>query len=233
MDDATIMAFVDGELDGPARRAVETAMATDADLRGRVEQERALRRAVSEAFGGIVDEPVPLRLSRAVLRGGGGSLRPPPRVGRWAALAASLVVGVACGVAAGRGSAPAGLVAERGGEMRAAGPLAKALDRQLAEDAGGAIRIGLSFRDGGGRYCRTFQTRSDKALAGLACHDAGVWRVQAAVAAGAPAASPGYRTASSETPPLLLQAVEDSIRGEPLTADEETAARAAGWRSGR
>jgi hypothetical protein len=135
-----------------------------------------------------------------------------PRLGlpQWAAMAACLVLGVFAG--------------------RLALPTQTALDRQLssglaAED--GPIRIGLTFKDKVGRYCRTFQSDPDR-LAGLSCREGGRWRLQAA-AAFAPAAS-DYRTAGSGIPTAVLAAVDDLRAGDPLDAAAERAARDHGWK---
>jgi hypothetical protein len=90
------------------------------------------------------------------------------------------------------------------------------------------VRIGLTFRDGGGRYCRTFRSGPDR-LAGLACRDAGAWRVETATA-WTPAATPAYRTAGSDTPPAVLAAVDGALKGEVFDAAQEKAARDGGWR---
>ena len=47
IDDALLMAFVDGELDEVSRARVERAVAEDPDLRARLEQQQRLRDRLS------------------------------------------------------------------------------------------------------------------------------------------------------------------------------------------
>lgn len=106
-EDEDLQAYVDGRLDERRRAAVLQRLARDPDAAARVEQWRAQRLALRQAFGGIADEPVPARLREA--------LQPPPRrvVGRWAGVAASTVLALALGAVAGwslRGAADIGAV---------------------------------------------------------------------------------------------------------------------------
>lgn len=231
IDDATLMAYADGELDEAARAKVEAAIAADPALQARVAAHRELRATVAGAFAGVIDEPVPDRLA-AMLQPGAEVVdfaaarerreaRPAPRPWRqWAAIAATLVVGVLAGRTIEFGS-PA--IIARDGEFVAQGKLAEALDTDLAS-AGGMV--GLSFRNRAGDYCRTF---SADGIAGVACRDSGGWGVRTAVTA-APGAAGDYRMAGSETPPEVLRSVESMIDGEPLDAAAEAAARVRGWR---
>ncbi|MFN3514743.1 MAG: anti-sigma factor family protein [Phenylobacterium sp.] len=225
-DEATILAYVDGELDAAQAEAFETAMAADPDLAERVARHAELRQAVGGAFAEVLKEPVPERLAEAataavVVRphfGRLGAWGPP----QWAAMAACLVAGVFVG----RLLIEPSPFASRGGELLAQGALAGALESQLAAEPG-PIRIGLSFRDRQGAYCRTFAIEKD-ALAGLACKDGGGWAVR--IAAAYQAQSGEYRMAASAAPPAVLAAVDDAIAGEPLDGEAEAAARATGWR---
>ncbi|TAJ74846.1 MAG: anti-sigma factor [Phenylobacterium sp.] len=215
-----VMAYVDGELDDGARRAFEAEMTADPTLAAEVAAHRELAERLSEAYGPVVREAVPLRLDLAA-RTANDQAR--PRIGTWAAVAASLVVGVVAGRFA---LAPEPAIAV-GIELPARTELARALDRQLAAEPG-VVRIGITFRDAQGRYCRTFQSAADR-LAGLACRGDGRWRVTTATA-WTPAAGPDYRTAASGTPPEVLAAVDRALEGETLDASQEKAARDAGWR---
>ncbi|NEX94028.1 anti-sigma factor, partial [Caulobacter sp. 17J65-9] len=145
-----------------------------------------------------------------------------------AAMAACLVVGVTAG-ALWRGQGGA-LVRATDGGLTASGALDRALDRQLASEPGGVVKVGLSFRATDGGYCRTFRVEKGEGLAGLACREDGRWRVRLAAAVEPQAAQGGYRTAGTETPPEVLSAVEAIIAGAPLDAAGEKTARDAGWR---
>jgi hypothetical protein len=139
-------------------------------------------------------------------------------------MAACLVVGVLAGRMV---VPPPGPLVPRDGALVAHGELARALSTQLAAQDG-PVKVGLSFRAADGRYCRTFRDAPER-LAGLACRRGDAWAAEV-TAALAPAASPDYRTAGSETPPAVLATVDRLIAGAPLDAAQERAARDRGWR---
>jgi anti-sigma factor RsiW len=216
-----VMAYVDGELTPAARLAFEAEMAGDPALAAEVEAHRALGRTLSAAFGPVADEPLPLRLTMAAQAANdapGG-----PRLAWAAGMAASLVVGLLAGRYV---LAPEpGVVV--GAELGARTELARALEHGLAAQPG-VVRIGLTFRDRDGRWCRTFQSGADR-LAGLACRADGAWKVRLATG-WTPPDAPAYRTAASEAPPEVLSAVDRAAAGEVMDAAQERAARDAGWR---
>jgi hypothetical protein len=137
----------------------------------------------------------------------------------WGAIAASLALGLTIGL---RPWMPAEPVAVSGGALVAAGPLAAALDTQLASNqpAEAPVRIGLSFRDRSGRYCRSFESG---AVDGIGCRTGGDWRLEHTAPGSAGTA---YRQASSGS---LAVAAADMMAGDPLDAAAERAARDRGW----
>lgn len=196
------------------------------------EQRHAERRRLAAAFDGVLTEPVPERLS-ALLREPATAAAPAVvdlaavRAQRramaswmaWGGMAASLLLGTLIGLAwrTGAGSDP---------RLLASGPLAQALDTQLASAPGGPIAVPISFKAKDGRYCRSFSTAQ---RAGLACRDAdGAWALQTLVAASP--ATGGLRQAASALPAAVLEAVDAAIAGEALDAAQEKAARDKGWR---
>ncbi len=239
-----LMAYADNELDEKTRAAVEAAMATDPQIARHVAHHQRMRARLRSAFEPVIGQPVPARLLEAA-RGAAATARDPgrsnviplPRRGarggslpRWAALAASLAIGVLGGWLAFRivGSGP---ITMRNGHMQARGLLAAALTTQLAsrQSAAQPVQIGVSFRSKSGEYCRTFSMRAP-AIAGLACHAAQGWRLQ--VLTGTPeegAATGGYRQAASPVAAPVVAAVNAEISGEPLDARAEAAARREGW----
>jgi len=238
-DDDTLMAYADGELDPIQRAAIAQAIERDPQLAAAVARHRALRQDVFAAFAGALDEPVPARLqplaaaqvheldalraARAQAAGGrraGGW----PQWAQWGGMAASLAIGVLAGALWSGSGADAPFMRAPGGELLAGGPLAQALDRQLAQDAGKEVLVGLSFVSQGGGYCRTFRLG---ASSGLACREGGNWRVP--VLAEAPAQDGAYRQAAAGLPPAVLDAVDARIAGSSLDAAAERAARARGW----
>ncbi len=239
----TLMAYADNELDAKTRAAVEEAMATDPEVARKIAQHKALRGKVHLAFNNVVREPTPQRLIDAArgvpaVRREGNVIplrrkTPTSRAWpQWAAIAASLVIGIIIGQAVLRGSASSGAVTSRDGQLLANGVLARALSEQLAstQTDQNPVRIGLSFKSKAGNYCRTFTLHESTTLSGLACRDHDDWHIQTlAQTTPTPENSAAYRQPAAEMPKSILQAVEDNISGEALDATAETAAREKNW----
>jgi hypothetical protein len=236
----TLMAYVDGELTAEESARVEAEIAARPELQAYVKRQRALRRGLRDAFGTILDAPLPERLLTA-------AARPPSRRWRMARALSSLVArrtltwisipaaaALACGVVIGvlvRVPNSADIAIGRDG-LVARAALSTALTDQLAAQSPRTARaqIGISFRDGKGRYCRTFQTDSPAPLAGVACHQGGAWHI--AVLAPIPkeaGAGATFQLAGSAMPDAVRSAVRDMISGVPLDAAGEDRARAQGW----
>jgi hypothetical protein len=255
VDDETLSAYADGELDVQPAATVAAAIASDPDLARRLAEHRALRDRLRAAYAPILAEPVPERLAsaarsvadaveaRAVVAGHEpdqvADLRSRQRAAHrglrsplpWTALAASLAVGLALGPILYTSLRPAPLVDVRGG-MRARGVLDEALSLRLAADppAADGVRIGVSFRSTTGQFCRTFATSGGDAIDGLACRDAQGWRVQLLERRSAGTDQDGrYLPAASAVSPMIRSAIETQIAGEPLDAAAERAARDTGW----
>jgi hypothetical protein len=243
--DEVLMAYADHELDERTRMAVESAMASDPEIARRIAQHRALRQRLRAAFDPVLDEPVPQELIELARNAPAPSAAPakapvialPRRLAgrrslpQWAALAASLLIGILAGRLAFRTGGP-GPIATHDRHMVASGLLADALTRQLASQqrATQPVQIGVSFRSKSGNYCRTFSMRAP-AMAGLACHAADGWRLEVLSGIAAQEVGAGsYRQASSSLPPALVSAVSDEISGAPLDASAEAAARRRDWR---
>lgn len=252
--DEELMAYADGELNAERRAALDEALGHDARLRGRVSALVAQRKRLSAAFAGVLEEPVPERLT-ALLAHPAADAAPPPVVNlaaererraasnrapnwmQWGGMAASVVLGVALGMQINwPGSAPGGdaLVSEVGGRIVAGGQLAQALNSELASSPTTAsaegVAVPVSFIDKDGQYCRAFSTAH---MAGLACREATQWTLQTTTAAErAPAGQ--MRQAGSPLPRAVLEAVDARIAGSALSAAQEREARDRGWvRPGR
>lgn len=231
IDDETIIAFVDGELPEAKRTEIARMLAADQALRDRVDAQRELRRRLSAAFDGALAEPAPPYLAAMLdapqAENNVVNITERRSAKTWTmrdfgAMAASLAAGLLIGV--GIMSAQPPLIGATGHGLVARGQLARALETQLASDAAGAVRIGLSFRAHDGGYCRTFElTRA--ASSGVACRNTEGWTVVMTAASGDPAE---VRTASASA--AVLQAVEAMIEGEPLDHAAEAQARANNWR---
>ena len=226
IDEAMLIALVDGELDEVNRRRVERAAAGDPALAERLAQHRRLRERLAGHYAPVAQEPVPDRL-RSFLEASETVVpmaRPARRWGGWAmggAIAASLLLGLGVGRFSGGQAGPVGM---KGGVMVAQGQLASALDSQLASaQDGAAIRIGLTFQRKGGGWCRSF----DGAMAGVACREDAGWQVQQMLpGAGQETA---YRQASSADA-RVMATVDALIAGAPVDAAGEKTAVAKGWR---
>jgi hypothetical protein len=246
VSDETLMAYADGEVDAATRAIVEAAIRDDPEIRRRVAHHQALREVVKGAFAAVIDEPVPQRLIAAARGAPAGNVvdlagardaaaakAPRRRLRSWqpAAMAASLLLGLALGYLGWRGSNTLVTVSANG-ELVAGAGLAEALSSQLSADhpPGTVATTGLSFHAKTGDYCRMFSLTATHADSGLACREGGSWKIK--VLARSPetsANSSGFRPAASAVSPAVRAAVEESIDGEPLDQAGEIAARRRNW----
>ena len=233
IDDDLLMAYADGELDEIARARIERAVAADPALRARLEQQQRLRATLAAFYNPTAEEAVPERframLDTDVVDFAAAKARRAraarPLWQNFAALAATLVLGLALGrtlllPAAG----PVGI---ENGNMVAQGQLATALDTQLAsaQAPDAATRIGTSFAATDGRLCRTFDSG---AMAGIACRGEQGWQLMM-TSAGSGGQRSDYRQAGSAAP-LVAQAAQELMAGDPFDAAAERQARDSGWR---
>jgi hypothetical protein len=248
-----LMAYADGELDAATRLAVEAEMAVDPQIAQEIARHRELQAKLHSAFGGVLTEEVPdhllstartapagnpagrnakiadLASARATRQDAQIALRRRWSWPEWGAMAASLLIGVIVARAPwSTGSADA-IVAENG-RVIAAGALASALTRQPGGTQDSPVQIGVSFRAKSGEYCRTFAVREGNALAGFACREAEDWRVRALAQSESGGSTTEYRMAGTAIPPIIVQAVEDTMEGDALDAAAEAAALAKGWK---
>lgn len=239
--DEMLMAYADGELDLVSRAEIEAAMAADPEVARAVLRHRALARRVQTAYQDVLDEPVPAALARLadapvtapvvdlaakrsareLTRAASGRWQLP----QWSAIAASVALGLFVGVLWMR--TPGGPYEATADGLIARGALDAALSEQLAGSLGsGGPQVGISFRDRGGAYCRTFHLQQEAPLAGLACRSGDAWKLQVLAAA---TSQQGELQPAAAMPMAVLRAVDAAIEGEPLDAAAESAARDAGW----
>ena len=241
--DELLMAYADGELDLVARAEIETAMANDPAVARMIERHRAMRANVQAAYGSVLDEPVPDRLTSLVAApvaapvveiSARRAAAPAPaaasrrwQLPQWSAMAAAVALGLFVGIFMMRSPEAPYVEAQAGLFARA--ELARALNGQLASDPGtGPVRIDTSFRNQAGGYCRTFRLQQEAPLAGLACRTGEEWKIQVLAAA---LSEDGELRGAASMPMAVLQAMDGLIAGEPLDAPSEIAARDAGWQS--
>ena len=233
IDEAKLFAWLDGELDADEAAAVEAKVAADPRLARMAEQHRAFGARLRGAFDTVAAAPVPERLQAAVKPTQGkvidfGSRHDRRRwlpLPQWAAVAATLVLGIGIGTTL-IGERDASPVEMRGGKMFAAAGLDQALDKQLASTgAAGDVRVGLTFRDQAGTICRSFT--GDRS-SGLACRDGGDWQVRGLFAA--PEGQGGDYRMAAGTDPNLAVLIDSMIAGDAFDAEQEKTARERGWR---
>ena len=236
--DEDLMRASDGELSTEDMARLEIASATDPALAARRAQFSALRRLACEAFPAVVDQS-DAELSRLISRADARTHATswpdwlkrafaPRRVAVWGTAAACFVAGLMFGQWTGPSSSTAGFALTQG-RLIADAELVRVLDDRLAAQAADndGRSVGLTFRDADGRWCRTFLSTRES-VAGLTCREDDGWALEALAGTVAPRSE--LRTAASETPDLILAAVDTRIAGDVLDASEEARARDGGWR---
>jgi hypothetical protein len=229
-DDEKLFAWLDGELEPTEAAEMDAKVAADPELSRLAEQHRALGAQLRGAFDPVAEAPVPERLQAALHRpakvidfAAAKRARSMPSLPQWAAIAATLVIGVFLGtMVPQRGGSP---VAVQGGKLYAAAALNRALDTELASAPSGAVRIGLTYRDHSGEICRSF---TGAAGSGLACRNGDRWQLKGLFAAPEGQTS-DYRMASGMNPNLAAL-VDSTMASEPFDAAAEKAARDKRWR---
>lgn len=230
-EEEEFFAWLDGELDGEAADRVAARVAASPELAAKAEQHRRLAAGLRGAFVPVMDEAAtpPRFQSAEVIDFGARATKREQRhrlfaAPQWAAMAATLALGVVAGQFIGdRSTSP---VRNRDGMLVAAASLDQALDTQLAsfpDDKG--VKVGLTFRDSAGNICRSF---NENGASGLACRQGEDWRIRG-LFQGAEGQGGDYRMAAGEDP-RLAALIDETIAGEPFDAAQEKAAQAKGWR---
>lgn len=233
--DEEFFAWLDGELSASESAAMERKVAADPALARLADEHRALKARLGRAFDPIAAAPLPEQVEAAlrepegeVIDIGKAQRRRTTRlswgVPQWAAIAATLAVGVLVGtMVPQRSTSP---VAIEDGRIYAAAALDQALSSELASAPGKSdVRIGITFRDQSGAICRSF---TQPAASGLACRDPKGWRVRGLFAA--PEGQGGTYRMAAGMDPNLASLVDLTMDGEPFDAAQEKAAKARGWR---
>ena len=200
--------------------------------------------AANDATPPLTADPVSLADARA-------SRRPPAwRLPEWIGLAAALLLGVQAGRLATSGAPAAdaarpAVTVAASGDLRAAAPLAAALESAPGGATVGATTLGLSFRTADGTPCRSFTAGAEVRTEGIACKREGAWDVAWLSRTAGPGASPprasgpgvmddgGYRTAASPMDAALLARIDAMRAGDTFDAKAEADARARGWTRSR
>lgn len=230
-EDPEFFMWLDGELDPQAAAAMAAKVAADPALVAQADAHRALSARLRAAFDPIAAEPVPDAVASAgqsaeVIDFAAARDRRFWRTS-WglqaAAMAASLAIGLVVG---GNLLATGGPVVADHGQLVASKALSQALDVRLASaPADEGARIGLTFRDHSGHYCRSF---TDGSASGLACRRDGQWRIRGMFQASE-GQSGDYRMAAGPDTQLMAL-VDAAMAGAPLDAAGERTAVKAGWK---
>ena len=222
-DRTRIGAYVDGEMDEIARRRFEAEMAADPALARTVAAEEGLRAALRARFDPLLDAPVPPTLTALIAEQAKVVPLAAPRTrwsaGAFAAVAASLVLGLALGTQL----RPDPELRSAGSGVVAGGRLGQALETQLAAAGGEGVRIGLTFRATDGAWCRTFEQGP---RAGIACRGADGWQLRR-LDVGTQGGGTEYRQAASGS---VAVAAQEMAADAPLDAEAERRVVSGGWR---
>lgn len=223
ISDERFFAWLDGELDAADAAEVEAMVARDPSLQRKADAHRALASRLGSAFATVANAPLPDRLvdtarpsdAQIIDLATRRPTRRPTAPVQWAAMAATLVLGIGAGSLIEFGSpAP---VAREAGHLVASGELEKALYARLAsQPVDNGVRIGLTFRKAGGELCRSF---TDEGISGLACHESGNWRLKGLFETGEGQGTE-YRMASG-LDPRLAALIESTMAGESMDAEAE------------
>ena len=238
-DEATIMAYVDGECDAVTVKRIEKAMVTDVALARQIEQAQALRSKLSAHYDPVAEETVPDRLTamltasaasnvdssftaRQTDRDSGKQRRRSMGVAQWSAMAATLALGVVVGQY-GLGGDSDSPFAQQGGALVASGPLENALETQLAsaQTDDSDFRIGLTFRAKAGTICRSF---TGEAVSGIGCREGQRWKMVSTLPGGNES---DYRQASSSAVNAIAA---EMMADAPVDAETERKLLESGWK---
>lgn len=227
IDDETLMALADGELDRAEAARISEAIADDPEAQARLrrfaETRARLKALAAEGPARQADDALIARIRAAgVAPQAPAALAPPPAANAnrapWAALAAALTAAV---VGLGwwqMGDAPDGLPRA---EVAALDSL-RSGQATVLED-GRDLTVIASYRTAEGAFCREYETARDASLTvTVACREGGDWQRQFA---SDMVATDGYVPASGDIAALDDWLAETGA-GDPLTPEDEAAALA-------
>ena len=210
--------FIDGKLAVDEADGIAARIASDPDLAAYVEDQRALKAALTSPTAvwlGRVREAIATK-----------------SVGWIPAL--TMATGIGLGVSLAGSFGIATDLRSQDGTLIAQGELAHVLSTSLAADGQSmrvaAARVAASFWSKNGSFCRTFVTRGNtqSALAGIACRERGAWRI-AAMETMAPGSRPQLPLAA--LPASVRGMMDNLIVGQPLDSNAERQARNQDWRA--
>lgn len=221
IDDATLMAFADGQLPEPRATEVAAAVAADPALANRVERFRRVRTKLAGALDDL--ELSGDLMARAAARIAEAPVNP---VRAWGPALAAGVAGLVVGAAVFSTLQPAGPL---GPGQTARGALRAALEGTPSGTAARGVEPLFSVVAADGRTCRAFRSADEgRDYEGVACREGAAWRVL--VLAEAPARPGGYGQASGAEPQAIAETLDALRVGPPLSVSEEATRIGRGWR---
>ncbi len=238
--DEMITAWLDGEVSPQQREEIEQAVAASPQLGRRVARLSQMDRMLAPAYSETLNAAIPARFEAILARPRAsawslsrlhpvfGGLLEPRTMGMAAAV---LVVGVVAGGLLLSKPAEPGFETASDGLLIANKEMVISLASLQSSGAAGsqAVRIKLSLVDGGGNYCRQFETASS---AGLACLEGGQWKVDTLSPANAPAGQGDqYVMADGAVDPSIAAALKRRGVKQLLDRAQEAAAIATGWKA--
>lgn len=241
VSDDELHAYVDGALADAERARLEGLLASDGELRARLEKVRRAAAALREAY------PMPAdagdRFRQLVEEGfrerERARFRPRPANDWRQPMAAALALAVVTGGGgywlglAGGARTDVDLV-----RIEPGNPLFAALEHTPSGEttpigADGAVKPILTLQSASGDYCREIEFDSaDMASVGVACRGDDGWRmVVLAAAETGPGAEGGYATVGEDGAAAIEAVFARLGGGDPLSVEDEQALIEAGWRA--
>lgn len=250
IEDEKLMAYLDGELSPEEMKQIDDALETDHELRALLDSQRRLKARLIAHFAPTAEEPIPdrfktllesepaeeeaersseivdfvtARRDRETRRNSFGGWGLP----QLSAIAASLAIGLVAGPTIFGGWEEGSATITEGIVLAAGDPLTSTLDTQLAstQASDAPIRVGITFLDQQGNYCRTFDGPK---IDGIACRQDGAWQLAIAVSGAESTADPQFRQAASGNR-IVLEYAQSIMAGAPVEAGAEQQARDGDW----
>jgi hypothetical protein len=260
LSDETLMAYADGQLAPVEMARIERLVASDPELRARLEVFRTTGHDLAALFDDHLNAPLPPRLKRFTLApqadlskvfdlGAKRKGRILPGVGdlRLAAasaafLAAGIGIGWLMGGSPNRGSADlCKLVKLTNDRIIALHPLQLALDSlpsgreaaiPISEGRTSKMAVQLSFMDHSQNYCRRYEIglASGQHYGGIACHLDGEWKIELHAILPPLHTQPGKISLAGSENRALEAAVIAVMDGDALGKEDEEAIIRKGWK---
>ena len=243
---ALLMAMVDGEANAADEWRVRAAMAADPGLAAQADAYQMTGRTLGALFDGKLMEPVPGQLVHTVMTAG---TRPRDRaplaaagqpswrlwLGSWQLPLAAGAVAVAAGwlMMFGAAGPAATQLASTGLSQALSAAISGAQHDIMTSEGKLAFRLVETFRDHGGAVCREYEAQGSTGSRqyGVACRDAGAWRIKALLLGEAMAAGQTKSAGAGDLSDKLDAVVEKMIAGDALGVEDERKLIAESWQA--